>query len=209
MKSYKRSLILFLPKGLRFKALWLLGVTPDFQEPFGWIPPICAKVSYCICRGELRLKLGFAPVRSCRIAKRRSGALLHRGSKVARIRKAVEKRDQVTLDQDGIISEELQIVMHAPPSEAHLDRAAEAVGLDRNLVPHCATVAELLAFVLSVQAAGGNDKAISAILDRFSPKASRTSTDINVSSGGSPVASSSPEEAEAAASYMRSLMAVP
>jgi hypothetical protein len=128
---------------------------------------------------------------------------------MARIRKPIEKREQIQLDQDGIISEELQAVVHLPPTEAHYDRAAEAVGLDRNLVPHVATVAELLAFVLSVRAAGGDDKAMAAILDRFSPKASRNSTDINVSSGGSPVTSASPEEAEAAANYMRSLQAVP
>ena len=127
---------------------------------------------------------------------------------MARIRKPVEKREQVTLDQDGIVSEEIQAVVHAPPTDAHYDRAAEAVGMDRSLVPHCATVAELLAFVLSVKAAGGDDKALAAILDRFSPKASRNSTDINVSSGGSPVASNSPEEAEAAASYMAALTAV-
>jgi hypothetical protein len=127
---------------------------------------------------------------------------------MARIKKPVEKREQITLDQDGIISEEIQAVVHSAPTEAHYDRAAEAVGMDRNLIPHVATVAELLAFVLSVKAAGGDERAMAAIIDRFSPKASRSSTDINVNSGGSPVTSASPEEAEAAANYMAALTAV-
>ncbi len=128
---------------------------------------------------------------------------------MARLRKAIEKREQVTLDQDGIVSEELQAVVHSAPTDAHIDRAAEAVGMDRSLVPHCATVAELLAFVISVKAAGGDDKAITAILDRFAPKASRNATDVTINNGGgSPVASSDAEEEKAAASYMASLTAV-
>lgn len=128
---------------------------------------------------------------------------------MARIKPAIVKRDTVTLDQDGIISEELQAVVHSPPTEAHIDRAAEAVGMDRALLPHCATVAELLAFVLSVKAAGGDDKAITAILDRFAPKASRSATDVTISnSGGAPVASSDADEEAAAANYMASLTAV-
>lgn len=128
---------------------------------------------------------------------------------MARIKPAIVKRDTVTLDQDGIVSEELQAVVHSPPTDAHLDRAAEAVGMDRALVPHCATVAELLAFVLSVKAAGGDDKAITAILDRFAPKASRSATDVTINNGGgAPVASSDADEEAAAASYMASLTAV-
>ena len=128
---------------------------------------------------------------------------------MARIKKAVQKRDPVALDQDGIISEELQLVMHTAPTDAHIDRAAEAVGMDRALVPHCATVAELLAFVISVKAAGGDDKAIAALLDRFAPKASRTATDVNINTGGgSPVASSDADEERAAAAYMESLSIV-
>ena len=127
---------------------------------------------------------------------------------MARIKPAIVKRDPVTLDQDGIVSEELQAVVHSPPTDAHIDRAAEAVGMDRALVPHCATVAELLAFVISVKAAGGDDKAITAILDRFAPKASRNATEVNINSGGSPVASSDADEEAAAANYMASLTAV-
>ena len=128
---------------------------------------------------------------------------------MAKLRKPIEKREPVTLDQDGIVSEELQAVVHSPPTDAHIDRAAEAVGMDRNLVPHCATVAELLAFVISVKAASGDDKAITAILDRFAPKASRNATDVTINNGGgSPVASSDAEEEKATASYMASLTAV-
>lgn len=127
---------------------------------------------------------------------------------MARIKPAIVKRDPVTLDQDGIVSEELQAVVHSPPTDAHIDRAAEAVGMDRALVPHCATVAELLAFVISVKAAGGDDKAITAILDRFAPKASRNATEVNINAGGAPVASSDADEEAAAANYMASLTAV-
>ncbi len=127
---------------------------------------------------------------------------------MARIKPAIIKRDPVTLDQDGIVSEELQAVVHSPPTDAHIDRAAEAVGMDRALVPHCATVAELLAFVISVKAAGGDDKAITAILDRFAPKASRNATEVNINAGGAPVASSDADEEAAAANYMASLTAV-
>lgn len=128
---------------------------------------------------------------------------------MGRIKKPVKSREPVSLDQDGIVSDELQQVMHAAPTDAHIDRAAEAVGMDRALVPHCATVAELLAFVISVKAAGGDDKAIAALLDRFAPKASRTATDVNINTGGgSPVASSDAEEEKAAAAYMESLSIV-
>ena len=128
---------------------------------------------------------------------------------MAKIKPAIVKREPVTLDQDGIISEELQAVVHSPPTEAHIDRAAEAVGMDRALLPHCATVAELLAFVISVKAAAGDDKAITAILDRFSPKASRNATDVTINNGGgAPVASSDADEERATANYMASLSAV-
>ena len=125
---------------------------------------------------------------------------------MARIKPAIVKREQVSLDMDGIVSEELQSVVHSPPTEAHIARAAEAVGMDRALLPHCATVAELLAFVLSVKAVAGDDKAITAILDRFAPKASRSATDVTINNnGGVPVASSDADEEAATANYMASL----
>ena len=102
----------------------------------------------------------------------------------------------------------MQQALHASPSVAHIDRAAEAVGMDRNLIPHCDSVAELVAFVMSVKAAGGDDKAINAFLDRFSPKASRNSTDVTINDGGEARQSANEGEEQSAAAYAASLAMV-
>ena len=122
----------------------------------------------------------------------------------------VKTRKKIILEDDGLFSEEIQAIVHDQPAQVHYDRAAEAVGMDRNLVPSCSTVAELLAFVLSVKAAGGQDTAMKEFLDRFSPKAARNATavDVNVSGAAAPVASSNSEEQAAAESYMDSLKIV-
>ena len=122
----------------------------------------------------------------------------------------VTPRKKITLEYDGIVSGEIQAIVHEPPGQVHYDRAAEAVGMDRNLVPSCGTIAELLAFVLSVKAVGGQDTAIKEILDRFAPKAARNATavDVNVAGAAAPVASSNSAEQAAAESYMDSLKLV-
>ena len=82
--------------------------------------------------------------------------------------------------------------------------------MDRNLIPICSTVAELLSFVIGVQAVSGNPVAMKEVLDRFSPKAARNATnvDVNVQGATAPVASTNSEEQAAATSYMDSLRAV-
>jgi len=121
----------------------------------------------------------------------------------------VKTRKKIILEDDGLFSEEIQAIVHDQPAQVHYDRAAEAVGMDRNLVPSCSTVAELLAFVLSVKAAGGQDTAMKEFLDRFSPKAARNgAVDVNVQGVAAPVASSNSEEQAAAVSYMDSLKMV-
>jgi hypothetical protein len=75
--------------------------------------------------------------------------------------------------------------------------------MERTLVPTCATIAELLAFVLSVKAVAGQDVAIKEVLDRFSPKAARNTTAVDVNLGAAaPMASSNSEEQNAAVAYM-------
>ena len=122
----------------------------------------------------------------------------------------VQPRKKIMLEDDGILSEELQGIMHEPPHPVHFDRAAEQCGMDRNLIPMCGTVAELIAFVISVKATGGQDVAINTLLDRFSPKAARAATavDVNVQGVAAPVASQNSEEQAAATSYMDSLKIV-
>jgi hypothetical protein len=121
----------------------------------------------------------------------------------------VTTRKKVMLEDDGIFGQELQLIAHDSPSEVHYDRAAEAVGMDRNLVPACSTIAELLAFVLSVKAAGGQEKAMAEFLDRFAPKASRNgAVDVNIASAAPPVASQNSAEQAAASNYMDALKRV-
>jgi len=121
-------------------------------------------------------------------------------------RKQINSVESVDLTADGLLNSELAAVMHLPPSEIHRMSAAEALGLmSVDQLPHMATVAELMAWVLSVKAASGDDKATNALLDRFSPKAAReASTTVNVNAGDSApaVASESAEEAKAARDYM-------
>jgi len=117
----------------------------------------------------------------------------------------VTPRKKIILEDDGIVSENIQQIIHDAPSEIHMDRAAEAVGgCDRNMVPVCATVAELLAWVLTVKAASGQDTAMKEVLDRFAPKAARAATnvDVNVQGAAAPMASKNSEEQGAAVSYM-------
>jgi hypothetical protein len=122
----------------------------------------------------------------------------------------VTPRKKITLEDDGLVSEELQKQLHDAPSEVHYERATEAVSMDRNMVPICSTVAELLSFVIGVQACSGNPVAMKEVLDRFAPKAARNATnvDVNVQGAASPIASQNSEEQGAATSYMDSLRAV-
>jgi hypothetical protein len=126
------------------------------------------------------------------------------------IRKVTPKK-KIMLEDDGIFSEALQVIIHDAPSEAHMERASEAVGLDRNLLPICSTVGELLAFILTVKAAGGEPVAMKEVLDRFSPKAGRAAAvDVNIAAGAAaPMASKNSEEQAAASSFMDSLRIVP
>ncbi len=128
---------------------------------------------------------------------------------MATIRK-VNKRKKILLEDDGIIGESLQNVMHDAPMDVHMERASDAIGLDRNLLPIFGTVAELLAFVLTVKAAGGQDTAIKEILDRFQPKAGRPAAqvDLNLNGTAPPVASKNTEEQAAATNYMDALKIV-
>lgn len=121
------------------------------------------------------------------------------------IRKPLQKWEKVDLDQDGIVSSAIQEVIHDTPHPVHYDRAAEACQIDRHDIPAFPTVADLLAFVLSVRAAAGDDKAVAAIIDRFSPKAARSAADLASTSSAAPSASSSAEEKQVAQDYMDSL----
>lgn len=120
----------------------------------------------------------------------------------------VKKVEKIDLDADGIIGAAIQDVVHDAPREVHYERAAEVCGVDRIDIPAFGNVAELLAFVLSVRAAGGNDKAMEAIIDRFSPKAARAATDVTIKSTNAPSASGTPEEKQAAENYMSQLREV-
>jgi len=130
------------------------------------------------------------------------------GVKTAK-RKAVEAVEAVRLEADGLVNSELAAIMHESPSETHRVRCAEALGLMTvEDLPVFATVAEMLAYTLSVEAVAGNEKAQTALLDRFSPKPAREATNVNVSvgDGAAPaVASESAEEAKAARDYMSML----
>lgn len=124
-------------------------------------------------------------------------------------RKQVEAVEAVRLEADGLVNSELAAIMHERPTEIHMMRCAEALGLmDVQDLPIFATNAEMLAFVLSAEAVAGNEKAQTALLDRFSPKPAREATNVNVSvgDGSAPaVASESAEEAKAARDYMNLL----
>ena len=123
-----------------------------------------------------------------------------------RIRETLQKWEKRDLDQDGIVSAAIQDVIHDVPHPVHYDRAAEAVQLDRAEIPAFETVADLLAFVLSVRAAAGDDKAVAAIIDRFSPKAARSANELASNTGASaPSSSDTPEDKQAAEDYMSAL----
>lgn len=125
-------------------------------------------------------------------------------------RKLREVKERIDLDADGIVSGAIQDVIHDRPHEVHRERAAEVCGFkDPALLPAFETVAELIAFVVSVRAAAGDDKQLATILDRFSPKAARTQVDVNAGNGaGAPVSSSNPEEKQAAEDYISRLRSV-
>ena len=122
---------------------------------------------------------------------------------MSKIRKPIKKWDRVELDADGIISGAIQGVVHDEPHTVHYERAAEVCGMQFELFPRMETVGELLAFVLSVRAAAGDDKAIAAIIDRFSPKGAKG--DMTNPASAPPTTSDNPEEKQASIHYMKLL----
>jgi len=114
-------------------------------------------------------------------------------------------RDPIDLDQDGVFSQALTESANDAPREEHIEAAARTLMLDPVAIPLFETVADLIAYVLSVRAAGGDDKAISAFLDRFSPKTTKSEAKVDGSLFGPPSASKSPEERREAENYLQSL----
>ena len=127
--------------------------------------------------------------------------------KLGKPRKQVDVVEAVDLAADGLFNSELGAILHEAPSHIHRERAAEAMGLlDVGELPVFGTVAEMLAYILTVKATL-DDKSMNAVLDRISPKAARESANVNVSVGEAPpaVASENAEEAKAAQDYIKLL----
>lgn len=116
-----------------------------------------------------------------------------------KIRQVIKSID---LDQDGIFDEALSDAVHEEPHPVHYERAADVCGFDSvDVFPRFPSVAKLIAFVFSVRAAAGDDKAANAFLDRFTPKAARATANPQQAATAAPSASSNPEEKSAAESY--------
>ena len=126
--------------------------------------------------------------------------------KLGKARKQVDVVEAVDLAADGLFNSELASVMHEAPSHIHRERAAEAMGLmDVGELPVFGTVAEMLAYILTVKATL-DDKSMNAVLDRVSPKAARTENTTNVNVEAPPaVASENADEAKAAQDYIKLL----
>tara|TARA_S200002703_G_scaffold119851_1_gene105589 strand:- start:775 stop:1206 length:432 start_codon:yes stop_codon:yes gene_type:complete len=126
-----------------------------------------------------------------------------RSRAVAKVREPKEKPyDQLELDTDGIFSIALSDAVHDVPREEHVEAAARTLMLEPVNIPRCDTVADLIAYVLSVRAASGDDKAIASLLDRFSPKLAKAETKVDAALFGSPSASKNAEERRESENYM-------
>ncbi len=127
---------------------------------------------------------------------------------MARVRK-VKAVEKINLEEDGIFSAAIQALAHESPEPIHIRRAAEALAVEEHEVPVVGTIADLIVYVLSVKAAGGNEAAMKEFLDRFAPKAARVGAiDLNIGSQAGPVASANADEQAAATDYVNALRLV-
>ena len=122
---------------------------------------------------------------------------------MAKVREPKQKPyEQLELDTDGIFSIALSDVVHDVPRQEHIEAAAKSLMLLPVNIPRCDTVADLIAYVLSVRAASGDDKAIASLLDRFTPKLAKAETKVDAAMFGSPSVSKNPEERRESETYM-------
>ena len=125
---------------------------------------------------------------------------------MAKVREPKHKPfDKQELSADGLFDIALSDVAHDPPRPEHIRAAATVLMLDDHEIPTCASVAELVAYVTSVRAAGGDDKAIDRFLDRFSPKTTKSEQKVDQSIFGSPQRSANESEERAAENFMDEL----
>lgn len=122
---------------------------------------------------------------------------------MAKVREPKQKAwDQLELDQDGLFSIALSDAAHDVPREEHIEAAAKVLMLQAVNIPHVDTVADLISYVVSVRAAGGDDKAVALFFDRFSPKMTKSEAKVDASTFGAPVSSRNPEEKRESETYM-------
>lgn len=122
---------------------------------------------------------------------------------MAKVREPKKKPyEQLELDTDGLFSIALSDAAHDAPREEHIEAAARSLMLEPLNIPRFGTVADLIAYVLSVRAASGDDKAIASFLDRFSPKTAKSESKVDASVFGTPTASKNPEERRESENYM-------
>jgi hypothetical protein len=121
--------------------------------------------------------------------------------------KAERNAALIQLDKDGIVGRALSDRIHQEPSEIHRARAAELVNIDPAELPLFLTVADLLVWVQTVKAAGGNMEAWRDIVDRFQPKPSRPTVAVITPGAGTsaPMASQNSEEQASAENYFDEL----
>lgn len=125
---------------------------------------------------------------------------------MAQVRKTKAKAwERVDLAEDGILSAGLQQALHDMPHQAHLDAVAQMANIDEASIPRFDTVAELLTWVQTVLAAGGNPQAMKLIADRLAPVVTKTEEKVDLTQRGAPVASSNDVERQEAESYLRAL----
>ena len=125
---------------------------------------------------------------------------------MAKVREPKHKAfDKEELSADGLFDIALSDAAHDPPRPEHIRAAATVLQLEDHEVPHCASVAELIAYVSSVRAAGGDDKAIDRFMDRFSPKVAKAEQKVDHSVFGTPQRSANATEEQKAEDFMNEL----
>ncbi len=90
-----------------------------------------------------------------------------------------------------------------PPTPLHYKMASRGTGLEEDEIPVFETVQQLRAWTLEMAALGGNDQARNALLDRVSPKPSRSVVDVNI--GAQRKTSGIAGDSTEAEDYMREL----
>jgi hypothetical protein len=125
---------------------------------------------------------------------------------VAKVREPKHKPfDKHDLSGDGLFDIAMSDAAHDAPRPEHIRAAANTLMMEDHEIPTFANVAELVAYVTSVRAAGGDDKAIDRFLDRFSPKVAKAEQKVDHTTFGSPQRSANESEEREAENFMNEL----